>query len=88
LTAYPRPVTEAEARLRCQELNSELGDGDVPWTVREVESGDWRPARARIPGLPARERYKATTEAKPKPPQADDPRDASQRNVPPYGAGF
>ena len=81
-------MTEAEARLRCEELNAELGHREVPWTVRELAAGDWRPVRARVPGLPEREPYKATTEAKPKPPQADDPRDAFQRNVPPYGAGF
>jgi hypothetical protein len=81
-------MTEVEARLRCEELNGELGQREVPWSAREVEPGDWRPVRARVPGLPAREPYKATTEAKPKPPQADDPRDAFQRNVPPYGAGF
>jgi hypothetical protein len=80
-------VTEGEARLRCEELNGELGEGEVPWLVREVEPGDWRPARARVPGLRPREPYKATTEARPKPPQADDPRTAFERNVPPYGAG-
>ncbi|TMK64928.1 MAG: hypothetical protein E6G53_06900 [Actinobacteria bacterium] len=43
--------------------------------------------RPRIPGLPPREPLKATTEAKPKPPQPDDPRTSVFRNVPPYGAG-
>jgi hypothetical protein len=81
-------VTEAEARRRCEELNVERSHGEATWTVREVERGDWRPVRPRLPGLPQREPYKATTEAKPKPPQPDDPRDAFQRNVPPYGAGF
>jgi hypothetical protein len=77
-------MTEAEARLRCDELNAELGHGELPWTAREVEPGDWRPARARTPGLPPREPYKATTEAKPKPPQPDDPRDSFSRGVPGY----
>ena len=39
-----------------------------------------------VPVLPESVR-KATTEAKPKPPHADDPRPASARNVPPYAAG-
>jgi hypothetical protein len=81
-------VTEADARRRCEELNAELPHGEAPWIVREVSPGDWRPARARVPGLPQREPYKATTEAKPKPQQADDPRTTFEQNVPPYGAGF
>jgi hypothetical protein len=78
-------VTEADARERCEELNGELAEGEAPWTAREVEPGDWRPARARVPGLPPRQPYKSTTEAKPKPPQADDPRPSSFRQVPPFG---
>jgi hypothetical protein len=39
-----------------------------------------------VPVLPEEVRH-ATTEAKPEPPQADDPRPASARNVPPYAAG-
>lgn len=30
----------------------------------------------------------ATTEAKPRPQQAEDPRPAGVRNIPPYGAGI
>jgi hypothetical protein len=80
-------VTRAEAEQRCGELNAELANGEPPWTAREAAPGDWRPARARIPGLPEREPYKATIEAKPKPPEAEDPRTAFERNAPPYGAG-
>ena len=80
-------MTRAEAALRCEELNHKRSERDPPWIVREVSSGDWRPVRPRIPGLPPREPLKATTEAKPKPPQPDDPRDSLFRNVPPYGAG-
>jgi hypothetical protein len=39
-----------------------------------------------VPVLPEPVRH-ATTEAKPKPPLADDPRPASARNVPPHAAG-
>ncbi len=39
-----------------------------------------------VPVLPATPTV-ATTEAKPRPQQADDPRTAAMRNVPPYGAG-
>jgi hypothetical protein len=79
-------MTEVEARARCEQLNGELPPGEAPWTVREVASGDWRPARARIPSLPPREPYKATTEAKPKPKQQDDPRDSLPQGIPGYTA--
>ena len=39
-----------------------------------------------VPVLPDEEKN-ATTEAKPKPQQAEDPRSAAVRNIPPYGAG-
>ena len=39
-----------------------------------------------VPVLPDDE-TQATTEAKPKPQQAEDPRSAAVRNIPPYGAG-
>ena len=39
-----------------------------------------------VPVLPPI-RMKETTEAKPKPQQADDPRSAQMRNVPPHGVG-
>ena len=77
-------MTRADAEERCRDLNAALADGEPPWIVREVESGDWRPARPRIAGLPERTPLKATIEAKPKPPQAEDPRDALNRNVPGY----
>jgi hypothetical protein len=77
-------VTEAAARRRCEELNAELPRGAAPWTVRRVEPGDWRPARARVPDLPPRAPYTATTEARPKPPHQDDPRDSQPRGIPGY----
>jgi hypothetical protein len=43
-------------------------------------SGRWKPVEDP-------EETTATTEAKPEPPQADDPRSALTRNIPPYGAG-
>lgn len=79
-------MTQADARRRCEELNAALPHGEPPWSISEIEPGDWRPARARILGLPPREPYKAMTEAKPKPAQPDDPRTAFERMVPPYGA--
>jgi hypothetical protein len=43
-------------------------------------SGRWKPVAEPEEKTPV-------TEAKPQPPQADDPRPASWRNVPPYAAG-
>jgi hypothetical protein len=50
-----------------------LGDKHVKLTLDGVEIGPRGPV-------------KETTEAKPKPPQPDDPRPAFFRNIPPYGA--
>lgn len=43
-------------------------------------SGRWKPVEDP-------QETKPVTEAKPKPPQPDDPRSALSRNVPPYAAG-
>ena len=64
------------ARVRTGNREAER---DPPWIAREVSPGDWRPVRPRIPGLPPREPLKATTEAKPKPPQPD-----GRPLIPPY----
>ena len=77
-------MTRAEAEQHCRELNAGARPAEAPWIAREVEPGDWRPARPRIAGMPEREPYTATTEAKPRPPEPDDPRDALNRNIPGY----
>ena len=78
-------MTQAEAAVRCEELNRERSERDPPWILREISPGDWRPVRPRIPDLPRADPFKATTEAKPKPSTADDPRDSVFRNIPPVG---
>jgi hypothetical protein len=67
-------VTRTEALRRCEQLNGVRPEGEPPWVPRELASGDWRPGRPRIWGLRGRTPLKATTEARPKPPYADDPR--------------
>ena len=47
-----------------------------------------RDANGNLVGIVPPRRKVATTEAKPRPQQADDPRTANVRNVPPYGAGI
>jgi hypothetical protein len=41
--------------------------------------------KAELPSGVKRDPLKASVEAKPRPPEADDPRSAIARNVPPYG---
>ena len=78
-------MTRAEAQERSEKLNRDRPDGEAPWIVREASPGDWQLVRPRVPGLPVREPLKATTEAKPKPPQADDPRPPFPPYVGPAG---
>ena len=71
---------EAEAAVAAKK-KEQPGDG---WIARERD-GSWDVVR--LPGL-GRGAMKETVEAKPKPPQADDPRSALERNIGgPYGAG-
>ena len=44
------------------------------WLVRETAPGDWSPVRVTIPGMRAKGPLKTTTEARPRPEQAPDPR--------------
>jgi hypothetical protein len=56
------------------------------WIAREDPAGSWEVVKVRLPPGVRRDPLKATTEAKPKPSEADDPRPAIFRNIPPYGA--
>jgi hypothetical protein len=49
--------------------------------VRPDDAGDWAVVKISLPPDARIDPVKATTEAKPKPPQADDPRSAFDRNV-------
>jgi len=75
-------MTEAEARARCAELAREdPGRETHRWFVREEADG-WAVVKVALPeGLRLRP-LTPTIEAKPKPPQADDPRQNNQRNAP------
>lgn len=80
-------MTRDEAERRCAELNEAAGEGAAGrWMVREGEGGEWEAVHVNVPGMKARDPLKETIEAKPKPPTAEDPRDAHLRNVGgPYG---
>ena len=56
------------------------------WMARGTPDGAWDVVKVRIPGGLRTEPLKGTVEAKPKPPQADDPRSSAHPNIPPFGA--
>jgi hypothetical protein len=74
-------MTESEARARCAELASEHPERETHrWFAREEADG-WEVVKVAMPdGMRIRPLTPAV-EAKPKPPQADDPRSAFDRNV-------
>jgi hypothetical protein len=80
-------MTRDEAMNAAKRLTAEHPDRRThTWIARESTPGGWEVVKVRLPGEMRRDPMKATTEAKPKPPEADDPRPAIFRNIPPYGA--
>ena len=75
-------MTEAEALALCAELAREHPERDGNrWVAREQEDG-WHVVKVPLPeGMKLRP-LTPTIEARPKPPQAEDPRDAAHRNAP------
>jgi hypothetical protein len=55
-------------------------DGRPTVKMRLGADGAWKPVEEEHPKV-------AETEQRPLPPQADDPRSALERNLPPYAAG-
>jgi hypothetical protein len=80
-------MTREEATMQAEKLRSEHPDRAThTWAPREVSAGEWQVVKVRLPAGVRIDPLKATTEAKPRPPEADDPRPAIFRNIPPYGA--
>ena len=80
-----REAAQREAQRRNAETKPASGQR---WFVRAVGAGGW--ALVKVAGLPADllGPLKTTTEAKPRPPMADDPRPAYWRDVgSPWTAG-
>lgn len=76
-------MTRDEAVAKCAQLKAEHEErGTHKWIPRETAEGAWEVAKISIPAALARGTLKETVESKPKPPQADDPRQAHQRNTP------
>jgi hypothetical protein len=77
-------MTREDAVARAEQLNAEHPDREThTWIPRKSSAEEWEIAKLKMPGL-RRDPLKATTEAKPKPQQADDPPPATQ-NILPYG---
>jgi hypothetical protein len=72
-------MTHEEALAECRRLADEHPDHAThSWLPRESADGDWTVVKIGVPGS----RPLATAqEAKPRPPQADDPRPAMWRDV-------
>ena len=72
-------MTRDEAMTEATRLGREHPDRTThSWMARETAPGDWKVVRV---GLPSRIPLGSTQEAKPRPPQADDPRPPMWRDV-------
>ena len=56
------------------------------WIVRDAGDGDYEVVRVPLPPGMKRDPLKTAVESKPSPRDAEDPRPAIFRNIPPYGA--
>jgi hypothetical protein len=77
-------MNRQEAEALCERLSREHPDRRrYRWfPQRDEGEGTWRVAKAKLPEGLERDPMKATTEAKPKPAQPDDPRSILSRNAP------
>ena len=85
-SAYDPRMTREEALAECRRLAAEHPDRAThSWIVRERGDGEWAVVKV---GVPATRPHGTLEEAKPRPPQADDPRPSVWRDVGgPYGPG-
>jgi hypothetical protein len=81
-------MTHEEAQRECERLASEHPERETHgWFPREYGKDEWSVVRVPVPEGLRLHPLKASVEARPRPPQADDPRPSSWQNVPPYAAG-
>jgi hypothetical protein len=77
---YGFAVTREEAEREAAKLSEQHPEREThAWFARQDATGEWSVVKVRMPG--SQIHGKATVEAKPKPPQADDPRPAMWRDV-------
>lgn len=78
-------MTRAEAEAECRRLIAQSPDRETHrWVPREGEGGEWAVARIALP--PTTEPSAAEIRGDERPPTPDDPRTASEQNVPPWAA--
>lgn len=76
-------MTREQAVETARELGATHEDrGTHRWVPRERPDGSWEVAKVGVPHALRQADYKETVGAKPKPPEADDPRPAYLRNAP------
>ena len=82
---YTRSVTRDEADQEASRRNSKHPERAVyHWLARSDHGDEWSIVKVpRAPGARI-DPLKATTEAKPRPPQGDDPRPGDWQRIPPY----
>ncbi|NUT56235.1 MAG: hypothetical protein HOQ03_09660 [Thermoleophilia bacterium] len=74
-------MTREQAQARAAQLNAEHPErASHHWIARHGAEG-WTVARIALPEGLAREPMTSTTEARPRPPTADDPRPVAHRNI-------
>ncbi len=78
-------MTREEAERLCERLAEESAERHTHrWLPREEEDGEWIVVKIGLP--PSNLEGTPETRADEKPPSPDDPRPASSRNIPGYGA--
>lgn len=71
-----------DAEASCERLAREDPERDrYKWLPRQSDDGEWSVVKVQLPEGLRRDPMKATVEAKPEPPDADDPRPAMWRDV-------
>jgi hypothetical protein len=79
-------MNRVEAKAECARLAAESPDRDTHrWVPRDDGDGSWSVVRIGLP--PASQPTIAERRADERPPTPDDPRTATQQNVPPWAAG-
>ena len=75
-------MTRSEAEDLARTHGREHADREThQWMTREQPDGSWSVVKVRLPPGMKVDPFKTTTEAKPKPPQPDDPRTSYDRGV-------
>lgn len=79
-------MTREEAAARSEALNREE-TGERRWLPRLIAPDEWEVVAISGTGFRPAGPLKESSEARPRPSDAPDPRPSIFRNIPPYGAG-